>query len=188
MRDRVQNLPHQEVITKDGVTCRVDAAIQYKVINAEKAVLGVCKPGHAVSDRAQVSLREVLGENSVDDILHQRGKLSSTIKDRLLHLENEWGIAIDMIQIKDLSFDESMTRAMAKEAEAERTAKSKVIHAKADIVTAEQYEKAAAIYNENPITMKLRELHLWQSVAKEKGTTLFIVPSDSLNALRTKKE
>jgi regulator of protease activity HflC (stomatin/prohibitin superfamily) len=187
IRDRMVVLNKQEVITSDNVSCQVDAAFQYRVVDAKMAVLNTTNFSENLMSRTSLAIREILGQFSVDQILQERDRLSDTIRDKLSHLEEEWGVKVAMVQLNDIVFDDTMKRAMAKEAEAERTARAKIINAKADIETAKQYSEAADVYKENPITMRLREMQLWQSVAREPGNFIAVVPSDILDMVKGKK-
>jgi len=184
MRDQVQYLSQQEIISKDNVSCKVDAAIQYKVLDAAKSVINVQSLEHSLLELAQLSIREVLGGLTIDELLHNREDLSNVLRNRLKTVSDNWGVEVHAVQLKDVCFEECMKRAMAMTAEAERTAQSKLIHASADIEVAKKYSVAAEIYAENPVTLKLREFQLWQSVAKEPNNFLAVIPSTILDMVK----
>jgi len=183
LRSRVRDIPNQEIITKDGVSCHIDSTLQFKVRDPAKAILNVEHYDYNTQKRAELCLREVVSEMDSEDVLKDREKVSSAILSRLEPLLDEWGIKVEVVQINSMNFDESMKRAMAKRAEALRTAQAKVINAEADIETAKLYSKAAEIYEETPISLRLREFQLWSEVAKEKSNFLAVVPSNVLDTM-----
>ena len=186
MRHNVVDLKQQSVISSDGVTLYVDATAQYKIVDDAKAILNVSGVGSAVLERCQMQLRNHLSACDVNDILRKQGDISKQVTESLAQLEEEWGTKVLSVQIKNISFDESMRRAMATEAEAHRSAQAKVINAKADVETAEEYNKAAKIYAENPVTLRLREFQLWSSVSKNPASTIYVVPSNICDLLSKK--
>ncbi len=178
MDDRVQDIHQQALVSKDNVTFYIDSSVQYRVSDATKAQLNVTDLDNMLLDRCQMALRKVLSGLEINETLHDMEDTSVKIKNSLLELEEKWGIEISSIQLKDIRFDESMKRAMAVKAEADRNAEAKIINAEADIKTAELYSKAAEIYKENPITLRLREFQLWNSVSKNPNNTIYVVPSN----------
>lgn len=161
--------------------------MQVRVVDSNKALLNVSDIWKAIGEKCQMQLRDVLSSMSVNDILHKRDNVTKAVIDRLAPTEDSWGVKVLAVQLKDISFDESMKRAMATKAEADRQAEAKVINAEADVATAEMYKKAAAIYAENPITLRLREFQLWSSVAKNPNSTIFVVPSNVLDFVKSNK-
>lgn len=183
LRDIVGTIPTMQVISADNVTFEVDASIQYKVIDAKKACLNVQHVDHAIMERCKMELRNSLSSMNINDALQKKSEISKSVSDAMSKIKNDWGIEISTVQIRDIKFDESMKRAMSTVAEATRQAEAKVINAKADIETAKQYNEAAKIYAENPMTVRLREFQLWNSVSKNPGSTIFVVPSNLLETI-----
>ncbi|MCH9613057.1 MAG: hypothetical protein S4CHLAM102_15610 [Chlamydiia bacterium] len=194
MRTDLAKLPHQEVVTRDNVTIKVDGTAQYRVIDAKKAICSIAGVGKKskgvkwmIMELAQLKMREVLSHYSVDEILQNREKLNQALLEGTQQLSGDWGVEVHSIRIKDIHFDDSMTRAMAKKAEAERTADAKLINANADVQTAEIYSKAAALYEKNPAAMRLRELEAVTRMATEKSNSFFVVPSQVFDTLKELK-
>jgi regulator of protease activity HflC (stomatin/prohibitin superfamily) len=188
LADRVQHLDKQSIISKDNVSFYIDSSIQYKVTDAKSVILNITDFKGALIEKTQMAIRQVLSSLEINEILHDMTSISDKIKLCMPNVENDWGIRIASIQIKDISFDESMKRAMAVKAEADRNAQAKIINAEADIKTAEMYSQAAKIYGENPITMRLREFQLWNSVSKNPGSTIYVVPSNIADMVSTLKK
>jgi len=163
----------------------VDACVQWIITDVEQACFNVSDFKPAIMDRAQLSIREQLSSMDLNDVLHNRTELSDQLTNGLSHLEQEWGIKVEYVQLKDIKVDDSMTRAMAKEAEAERTKIAKVINAEADLQTADIYKRSAEIYKENPISLRLRELQAWQSISRD-GNTIYVIPTSVLDAVKAK--
>jgi regulator of protease activity HflC (stomatin/prohibitin superfamily) len=185
MRTDLIALHKQEVITKDNVSIMVDAVVQFRVTNARKVVCAINRYKDAISELAQLKLREVLSHSDVNSILHDRTKFSAEILKGSKEQAEKWGIELEAISIKDIKFcHEGVVRAMAKGAEAEREAEAQVIAAKAEVRTAAEYSTAAATLASNPIALKLREFETMLQIAKERGTTFVFYPSDALSKLR----
>lgn len=159
-------------------------------MNAKKAILNVAHSTFAVKELTQLTIREILCEKDINDILHNRKELGDQLKENLGHLKDSWGIIIEAVQIRDIKFDASMVRAMAKKAEAVRSAEAKIINADADVETAKKYDKAAKIYKENPVSLRLRELYTLNEVSKNGNNTYFIPTSvlDTVSHLFNKKK
>jgi regulator of protease activity HflC (stomatin/prohibitin superfamily) len=191
IRESLVQLPKQFLVTGDGVTINVEASVQYKVVDPQKSMLNVSAVQNSLVERSQMQLRNILSAMSVNDILHKRGDISQKIIADLKDLENDWGVKIISVQIKDISFDETMKRAMAITSEAQRNAEAKIIHANADLEIVNIYSKAAEIYKENPISLRLREFQLWNSISNNPNTTIYVVPSnicDFINKTKNKKQ
>lgn len=181
MRTDLIRLHKQEVITKDNVSIMVDAVVQFRVMDARMAICSVNRYKDAVSELAQLKLREVLSHTDVNSILHDRTQFSAEILEGSKEQAEKWGIGLEAISIKDIKFcHEGVVRAMAKGAEAEREAEAQVIAAKAEVRTAEEYATAAKTLLGNPLAFKLRELETMLQVAKEQGSTFVFFPSDAL--------
>ena len=185
MRTDLIALHKQEVITKDNVSIMVDAVVQFRVTDARKVICSVNKYKEAISELAQLKLREVLSHSEVNSILHDRTKFSAEILKGSKEQAEKWGIELEAISIKDIKFcHEGVVRAMAKGAEAEREAEAQVIAAKAEVRTAAEYAAAANTLAANPIALKLREYETMLQISKEHGTTFVFYPSDALTKLR----
>lgn len=184
MRQQIAQIPKQSLISADNVTFSVDALVQYQIVNSAKALYNVENCYEATVEKCQMELRDLLSSYEINSILHNRDELSNKVVASLKHLENDWGMSVKNVQLKDISFDESMTRAMAVKAEADRNAEAKIINATADVATAKQYAEAAKLYQENPLSLRLREFQLWNSVSKSPNNTIYVVPSNLLDVAR----
>lgn len=181
MTNSILNIPTQSLISKDNITFTVDSSVQYKVIDAQKAVLNVYNLNLMLPERCQMSMRQILSSLDINGILHGLKDIPNLVKLSLQNVESDWGIEIINVQIRDIQFDESVKRAMGVKAEAERNAEAKLINADADVKTAEKYAQAATIYKENPITLRLREFQLWTTVSQNNNTQFFVIPSNLLD-------
>lgn len=181
MADRVQHLRPQSLISKDNVVLEVHSSIQYKVVDPKKALIHVTNLDTIIIDRTLMELRSKLSQLEVNEILYDMKDTTEQVKEKLKYIEDDWGIKILNIQLNDIHFDESMTRAMAVKAEADRNVQAKIINAKADYETAKIYAESSKIYNENPTSLRLREYQLWHSVSKNPNNTIFVVPSNVLD-------
>ncbi|XWV26035.1 hypothetical protein QJ857_gp1045 [Tupanvirus soda lake] len=187
-REKVDTIPTMQVISADNVTYKVDASVQYKIVDTTKALLNVRNVENALMERCKMDLRDNLSSMTINDVLEKKSEISKSVLDTMSKIKENWGIEVSTIKIKDLEFDESMKRSMSTIAEATRQAEAKVINAKADIETAKQYNEAAKIYSENPMTVRLREFQLWNSVSKNPGSTIYVVPSNLMDFLGKSKE
>ncbi|MEF8793573.1 slipin family protein [Thiohalorhabdus sp.] len=181
LRTVVLDIPAQEVITQDNVSTSVSAVLYYRVIEAERAVIQVEEYHEATTQLAQTTLRSVLGKHDLDDLLAQRDKLNADIQDILDSQTEAWGIKVSNVEIKHVEIAESMVRAIAKQAEAERERRAKVIHAEGEQQAAEKLVDTAAQMEEHPGALQLRYLQTLTEVATENNsTTLFPIPMDLL--------
>ncbi len=139
LRVVVLNVPKQDVITRDNVSVKVNAVVYFRVVDPGKAILQVANPFEATSQVAQTTLRSVLGQHEMDDLLSQRDKLNADVQQILDQSTENWGIKVSNVEIKDVDLDESMIRAMAKQAEAERTRRAKIIHAEGESQAAQSW-------------------------------------------------
>lgn len=185
MRERIMQIPEMKIVSLDNVTYRVEGSIQFKIVDPKKALLNVQYVDQNTVEKCKMELRSLLGSMEINDVLRSRSTVSDETKKRLSKIEHDWGIEILATEITDIKFDESMTKAMAVKAESDRMAEAKIINAKADVATAKQYSEAAKIYGENPITMRLREFQLWSSVSKNPGATVYVVPSNLLDFIKS---
>lgn len=185
MREMIHSIPMMQVISSDNVTFEVDAALQCRVTNGTDAILKVYGLRDAILEKCKMELRNILSSMTLNEILQNKSDLSKKLLERMNHQTN-WGVEFNFAQIKDIKFDDSIKAAMMIVAEATRQAEAKIINAKADIETAKQYNEAAKIYAENPMTVRLREFQLWNSVSKNPGSTIFVVPSNLLESIGKK--
>lgn len=179
LRTIVMNIPSQDVISRDNVSVRVSAVLYFRVVNPANAILNVANYGEATNQLAQTTLRSVLGQHELDSMLAEREKLNGAIQ-KILDAETDtWGIKVSNVEIKDIDLDESMVRAIAKQAEAERERRAKVIHAEGELQASEKILQAAKVLSGTPQAMQLRYLQALSSIAMTGGNTssmIFPVP------------
>ena len=179
LRIITMDVPAQEVITKDTVPVKVNAVIYFRVVNPENAVVEIQNFVNATSQIAQTTLRSVLGQMELDEILSQREKINQTLQKIVDEHTGPWGIKVTAVETKDIELPEGMKRAMAKQAEAERERRAKIIHAEGEYQASEKLVKAADRIAKEPIALQLRYLQTLTEVATEKNsTTLFPIPID----------
>jgi len=183
LRTVTMDIPAQEVITRDNVTVRVNAVAYFRVIDPNAAVVNVADYIRATSQIAQTTLRSVLGQSTLDDLLSNRDQINQDLQ-RIIDEQTEpWGIKVSVVEVKDVELPQSMQRAMARQAEAEREKRAKIIHAEGEFQAAEQLGHAADIINQNPITIQLRYLQTLTEIGAEKNTTIaFPIPIDMLSS------
>src|SRR6195256_4170173 len=175
LRVIVLNVPKQDVITRDNVSVKVNAVVYFRVVDPGKAILQVANPFEATSQVAQTTLRSVLGQHEMDDLLAQRDKLNADIQKILDQNTENWGIKVANVEIKDVDLDESMIRAMAKQAEAERTRRAKIIHAEGEAQAAQQLVEAAKALAMQPSALQLRYLQTLADISHER-TQIIVFP------------
>ena len=179
LRVIVMDVPTQDVISKDNVSVRVNAVVYFRVIDPEKAIIQVEKYLDAISQLAQTTLRSVLGQHELDEMLSERDTLNKDIQAILDRQTDAWGIKVSNVEIKHVDLDESMIRAIAKQAEAERQRRAKVIHAVGERQAATELVEAARILGEESQAIQLRYLQTLREIATENNsTTLFPIPMD----------
>lgn len=179
LRTVTMDIPAQEVITRDNVTVRVNAVAYFRVIDPNAAVVNVADYIRATSQIAQTTLRSVLGQSSLDDLLSQREQINQELQKIIDEQTEPWGIKVSVVEVKDVELPQSMQRAMARQAEAERDKRAKIIHAQGEFQAAEQLGMAADIINQNPVTIQLRYLQTLTEIGTEKNTTIaFPIPMD----------
>ncbi|PKN43089.1 MAG: hypothetical protein CVU60_01655 [Deltaproteobacteria bacterium HGW-Deltaproteobacteria-18] len=184
LRTVVMDVPTQDVISHDNVSVRVNAVVYYRVIDPEKAIIAVEHFMDATSQLAQTTLRSVLGKHELDEILAERDKLNEDIQKILDRQTDGWGIKVSTVEIKHVDLDESMIRAIAKQAEAERQRRAKVIHAEGEQQAAQKLVEAAEKLSESANAIQLRYLQTLGEIAGEKNSTIvFPVPIDTLKTL-----
>jgi regulator of protease activity HflC (stomatin/prohibitin superfamily) len=184
LRVITMDVPQQECITVDNVTVRVDAVIYFRVVDASEAILKVLDYIKATSLLAQTTLRNVVGQSTLDELLSQRDRLNGKIQAVVDEGTNPWGIKVSMVEVKDVQLPQTMQRAMAAQAEAERERRAKVVHAEGEAQAAEKLAEAAAIIGTQPAAIQLRYLQALTSITTEKTTTiLFPIPIDIITLL-----
>jgi len=172
LRVIVLDVPTQDVISRDNVSVKVNAVIYFRIVEPDKAIIQVANPFEATSQLAQTTLRSVLGQHELDEMLSQRDKLNVHIQRILDAATDAWGIKVSNVEIKHIDLDESMIRAMAKQAEAERTRRAKIIHAEGEKQAAQQLVDAARTLGEEPKALQLRYLQTLADLSSEKSTTI----------------
>ena len=184
LRTRVLDVPPQDVISRDNVSVKVNAVIYYRIVDPEKAVIQVEDFNMATSQLAQTTLRSVLGQHELDEMLAEREKLNSDIRRILDEQTDAWGIKVSNVELKHVDLNESMVRAIAKQAEAERLRRAKIIDAEGELQAAERLTQAGDILARRPEAMQLRYLGALQNIAGEKSNTiLFPMPMRLIEAV-----
>jgi len=182
LRTIVMDVPPQDVITKDNVSIKVNAVVYFRVVSPEKAVLEVEDFYYATSQISQTTLRSILGQFELDDLLSNREKINLELQDVIDKQTDPWGVKVTAVEIKHIDLPQEMQRAMAKQAEAERERRSKIIHAEGELQSAEKLSQASEIMSKNAITIQLRYLQTLNEIASEKNSTIvFPIPIELLN-------
>jgi regulator of protease activity HflC (stomatin/prohibitin superfamily) len=188
LRTIVLDVPTQDVISRDNVSVKVNAVVYFRIMDASRAVIQVANPFEATSQLAQTTLRSVLGQHELDEMLSQRDKLNVDIQRILDQATDAWGIKVANVEIKHVDLDETMIRAMAKQAEAERTRRAKVIHAEGEKQAATMLVEAAHALSADSRAMQLRYLQTLTDIANERTSTIvFPLPLDLIAPLLEKK-
>ncbi len=186
LRIVVLDVPTQDVISRDNVSVQVNAVVYYRVIDAQRAIIQVENFRAATSQLAQTTLRSVLGQHELDEMLAERDKLNIDVQRILDEQTDAWGIKVSNVELKHVDLNETMVRAIAKQAEAERNRRAKIINAEGELQAAERLLKAAEIMSANPQAMQLRYLGALQEIAGEKSSTIvFPLPMDLLRPFLT---
>jgi regulator of protease activity HflC (stomatin/prohibitin superfamily) len=181
LRTVVMDVPSQDVISRDNVTVKVNAVIYFRVIDPERAIIQVENFNAATGQLAQTTLRAVLGKHDLDDMLAERDKLNNDIQEYLDKQTDAWGIKVTNVEIKHVDIDESMIRAIAKQAEAERERRAKVIHAEGELQASHKLLEAAQVLSGNQNSMQLRFLSTLTEIAVNKNSTIaFPIPIDTI--------
>ena len=189
LRTVVMDVPTQDVISRDNVSVKVNAVVYFRVIDPEKAIIQVENFYMATSQLAQTTLRSVLGQHELDEMLAEREKLNVDIQDILDKQTDAWGIKVSNVEIKHVDLDESMIRAIAKQAEAERTRRAKVIHAEGEMQAAEKLLEAARTLSQQSQALQLRYMQTLTEIAGERSNTIvFPLPMDMIENLLSKKD
>src|SRR6202046_1206580 len=185
LRQEALEVPPQDVITRDNVTLKVNAVIFLRVIDPNKAVVEVSNYAYQTSQFAQTTLRSVLGEQELDELLAHRDKINLRLQSILDQHTDPWGVKVSNVEVKQVDLPETMTRAMAKQAEAEREKRSKIIHAEGEFAAAQRLIDAAHLLASEPTSIQLRYLQTLTEIGVEKNTTIiFPVPVDLLAGLQ----
>lgn len=185
LRTIVMDVPTQDVISQDNVSVHVNAVVYFRVVDPQKAIIQVEHYYDATSQLAQTTLRSVLGQHELDEMLSERDKLNNDIQTILDSQTDAWGIKVANVEIKHVDLDESMIRAIAKQAEAERNRRAKVIHAEGELQASEKLLAAAEILSKQPQAIQLRYLQTLTEIAGDKSSTIvFPLPIDIMDALR----
>jgi regulator of protease activity HflC (stomatin/prohibitin superfamily) len=188
LRTFVQDVPPQDVISRDNVSVKVSAVIYFRVIDADKAINQVDNFAMATSQLAQTTLRSVLGRHELDDMLAERDKLNADIQGILDKQTATWGIKVSTVEIKHVDIDESMIRAIAKQAEAERVRRAKIIHAEGEQQAATKLTEAAFVLSKQPQALQLRYLQTLTDIAGDRSSTIvFPLPMDLIKPLLDSK-
>ena len=184
LRTIVMDVPSQDVISRDNVSVKVNAVVYFRVIEPDKAIIQVENFFQATSQLAQTTLRSVLGQHELDEMLASRERLNADIQSVLDQQTDAWGIKVNNVEIKHVDLDESMIRAIAKQAEAERTRRAKVIHAEGEMQAAEKLLQAAQMLSKQSQALQLRYLQTLTEIAGERSNTIvFPLPMDLIESL-----
>ncbi|MGF1643788.1 MAG: slipin family protein [Thiotrichales bacterium] len=185
LRVITMDVPSQDVISRDNVTVRVNAVLYFRVVEPDKAIIQVENYYQATSQLAQTTLRSVLGRHELDDMLTEREKLNSDIQTILDSQTNAWGIKVTNVEIKHIDLNENMIRAIARQAEAERERRAKIIHAEGELQASQKLLAAAAVISKNPQALQLRYLQTLNEISTERASVIvFPLPIELLAAFQ----
>ena len=184
LRTITLEVPPQDIITRDNVSVKVNAIVYFRVMNAPRAIVEVENFMYATSQLAQTTLRSVLGEVELDDLLSHRETLNVKLQEILDQHTDAWGIKVSLVEVKQVDLPQEMQRAMAKQAEAEREKRAKIIHAEGELQASYKLAEAAGVINKEPIALQLRYLQTLTEIGVEKNTTVvFPVPIDIIKGM-----
>ena len=188
LRTVVLDVPPQDIITRDNVSVKVNAVVYFRVLDPSRAVVEVENYMYATSQLAQTTLRSVLGQAELDDLLAERERLNQQLQ-QILDSETEpWGIKVSSVEVKHVDLPQDMQRAMARQAEAEREKRAKIIHAEGELIASDKLAQAAGIIDRQPAAMTLRYLQTLTEIAAEQNSTIiFPLPIELIRMLRTEK-
>jgi len=182
LRVVTMDVPRQDVITRDNVTVKVDAVVYFRVVNPEDAVVKVMDYIRATSLVAQTTLRSVLGQSDLDELLSKRDELNQRLQQIIDEATEPWGIKVTIVEVRDVSLPADMINAMSRQAQAERERRAKVIHAEGEFEAAARLAEAGDVMAEHPVTLQLRYLQTLSEIASEKNSTIvFPLPIDLIN-------
>lgn len=183
VRIKAVEVPYQEAITKDNVSCKINAVIYYRIVDASRSVIEVENVWSAVSQLAQTTMRNVVGELTLDELLSERDQASNRIRELIATHTTNWGIEVQGVELKDIALPEEMQRTIAKQAEAERERRAVIINSEGEIAAAENLRKAAEILSSNPGALHLRTLNSINDISSDQSNTVvFAVPLEVLRA------
>jgi regulator of protease activity HflC (stomatin/prohibitin superfamily) len=185
LRTVVLDVPPQDIITRDNVSVKVNAVVYYRVIDPSRAVVEVENYNYATSQLAQTTLRSVLGQAEMDDLLAERDRLNQQLQAILDKQTDPWGIKVSAVEVKHVDLPQDMQRAMARQAEAEREKRAKIIHAEGELIASEKLAQAAAIIDREPSAITLRYLQTLTEISSEHSSTIvFPLPMELLRMMR----
>ena len=189
LRTIVLDVPPQDVITRDNVSVKVNAVVYFRVMEPRKAIVEVESYHYATSQLAQTTLRSVLGQADLDDLLSERDRLNRDLQHILDQRTDPWGIKVSAVEVKHVDLPADMQRAMARQAEAEREKRAKIIHAAGELEASEKLGQAASVLSREPIAVTLRYLQTLTEIAAEKNSTiLFPLPIELVNMIGSRRE
>jgi regulator of protease activity HflC (stomatin/prohibitin superfamily) len=187
LRTVALDVPPQDVITKDNVTIKVNAVVYFRVIDPEKAIIEVEDYLYATSQLCQTTLRSILGESELDEVLANREKINAHLQEVIDKQTDAWGIKVSLVELKHIDLPQEMQRAMAKQAEAERERRAKIISSEGEFQASQNLAEAAKVIEKHPVAIQLRFLQTLVEVAADKNSTVvFPIPIEILEALKRK--
>jgi regulator of protease activity HflC (stomatin/prohibitin superfamily) len=185
LRTVVHDVPPQDIITRDNVSVKVNAVVFFRVVDPRRAVVEVENYNYATSQLAQTTLRSVLGQAELDDLLAERDRLNQQLQQILDHQTDPWGIKVSAVEVKHVDLPENMQRAMGRQAEAEREKRAKIIHAEGELIASDKLAQAAAIIDREPSAITLRYLQTLTEIGAEKNSTIvFPLPLEMLRTMK----
>ena len=189
LRTIVMDVPPQDVITRDNVSVKVNAVVYFRVMDPRRAIVEVESYHYATSQLAQTTLRSVLGQVELDDLLSERERLNQQLQQILDQHTDPWGVKVSSVEVKHVDLPPDMQRAMAKQAEAEREKRAKIIHAAGELEASEKLASAATVMSVEPITITLRYLQTLTEIASEKNSTIiFPLPIEIMNLIKERSK
>lgn len=189
IRTKAVDVPDQEAITKDNISCRINAVIYYKIGDAAKSIIEVENFYYATSQLAQTTMRNVVGEVTLDELLRGRDSIADKIRNLVDKATDPWGVKVESVELKDIGLPDDLKRTMAKEAEAEREKRAVIIKAEGEVAAADNMGKAARTLAESPGALHLRTLQAINDLSSDQSnTTIWMVPIEVLRAVETIKE
>jgi regulator of protease activity HflC (stomatin/prohibitin superfamily) len=184
LRTVVLDVPPQDIISRDNVSVKVNAVVYFRVVDPRRAVVEVENYNYATSQLAQTTLRSVLGQAELDDLLAERERLNSQLQQILDHQTDPWGIKVSAVEVKHVDLPQDMQRAMARQAEAEREKRAKIIHAEGELIASEKLAQAASVLDREPSAITLRYLQTLTEIGSEQNSTIvFPLPLDLLRVI-----
>jgi regulator of protease activity HflC (stomatin/prohibitin superfamily) len=187
LRTIVLDVPPQDIITRDNVSVKVNAVVFFRVMDPRQAIVAVENYHYATSQLAQTTLRSVLGQAELDDLLAERDRLNQQLQQILDHQTDPWGVKVSAVEVKHVDLPADMQRAIARQAEAEREKRAKIIHAEGELIASEKLSQAAGVIAKEPLAITLRYLQTLTEISAEKNSTIiFPLPIDLLQMLKSK--